>query len=124
MSRTRSKQSKSKSQEEERQREDELISPEQFKSVPFDYSKYLSEHKSPVLTNIDYEQPIRDAEKRNYEDIESNNWNSAPLYPPIRKMKSNEKSPSKKRKRVLSAKKRRGTSKTGGKRHTKKNARK
>jgi hypothetical protein len=116
--------SKSKSREEERQQEEDLIAPEQFNSVmPFDYSKYLSTYKSPVIPVIDYKQPIREAEKRDYDKLEQNRWEDAPLRSP------SEKSPSKKRPRY-SAKGRKGRkggtrkSSNANRRNTKKTTRK
>jgi len=113
--------SKSKSREEERQQEEDLIAPEQFNSVmPFDYSKYLSTYKSPVIPVIDYEQPIREVEKRTYDKLEQNRWEDAPLMSP------SEKSPSKKRSRYSAKGKKGGTRKSSNanRRNTKKTTRK
>jgi hypothetical protein len=106
---TKSKGSKGskKSRDEERQPDDEsLIDPNIFNRQPFDYSKYLESHKSPIILEDNEE---KNPDKRMYEHIERNRWEDVALFPPFARESS---SPTRK-------KSRKGPSKKGGKKNNK-----
>ena len=113
----RKSKSKSKSKSPERQPDYELLPPSELRIEPSDYSNYLSNntyHPSPVIYNERLHKPV----KRNYAYLEQNTWGNVPLTPESQKSPS-EKSPSKKRKRVVSKKNRgRGRHLKGGNKRT------
>lgn len=77
-SRSKSKSRSRSRSREERQEDNSIIDPTTFNRQPFNYSPFLKNNNSPIISVDDFEP--KNPDKRTYEKLEKNTWNDAQLY--------------------------------------------